>query len=77
MTLVAFMPWVLSAFTVLTMILAGRKKHYTWKVGLFAQLLWLVWILASQSWGLLPMNAVLWVIYFRNDREWSRLAPAR
>lgn len=35
------------------------------------QLLWLVWILASKSYGLLPMNLALWIVYGRNYLKWK------
>jgi len=72
----AYLPWLLSAITIYTMFLAGSKKKHTWAVGLFSQLLWLIWIIASASWGLLPMNLALWVVYTRNHLKWREPATA-
>lgn len=68
-----WLPWLLSAITIYTMFLAGSRKRYAWAVGLGNQLLWLVWIIASASWGLLPMNLALWVVYTRNHLKWQRV----
>lgn len=64
-------PYILSAITLYNMFLAGNKSKHTWIVGLFNQLLWLIWIVVSANWGLLPMNIGLWVIYTRNHLKWK------
>lgn len=71
-TLVFYMPWLLSAITIYMTILAGNKTRWAWAIGLVNQALWLVWIVASASWGLLPMNIALWIIYGRNHWKWMR-----
>lgn len=69
---VAYLPWLLSAVTIWMTLLAGNKHRHAWAVGLGNQGLWLGWIIASASWGLLPMNAALWAVYARNHLKWSR-----
>lgn len=69
--LVSFLPWGLSAVTIYMTVLAGNKSRWAWAVGLCNQALWLVWIIASASWGLLPMNLALWLVYGRNHIKWS------
>lgn len=66
-----WMPWLLSAITIYMMVLAGNKTRFAWSLGLGNQALWLVWILASESWGLLPMTAALTIVYIRNFMKWS------
>lgn len=66
------LPWLMSAVTVLTLVLAGNKHKNTWVLGLFNQALWLFWIIASGSWGFLPMNIALWVVYARNHIKWRK-----
>ena len=68
--IVKYLPWLLSIITIYMTILAGNKSRYAWAVGLFAQALWLVWILAAEAWGLVPMNLALWVVYARNHWKW-------
>ena len=70
--IVDYLPWLLSAITIWMTLLAGNLSRYAWAVGLFNQLLWLIWIAASGTWGMLPMNLALWAIYFRNHVKWSR-----
>jgi len=72
----AYLPWFLSAITIYMTVLAGNKSRYAWAIGLGNQALWLVWIFASGSWGLLPMNIALWAVYTRNHLKWSEANKA-
>lgn len=67
-----YLPFVLSGVTIWMTLLAGNKHRHAWAVGLGNQALWLVWIITSSAWGLLPMNAALWAVYARNHLKWSR-----
>ena len=69
--LVFWMPWILSAITIYMTVLAGNKNRYAWAIGLANQALWLIWIVASESWGLIPMNIALWIVYGRNHLKWN------
>lgn len=71
-TVVAYLPWFLSAVTIYMTVLAGNKSRHAWAVGLFNQAAWLVWIIMSETWGLLPMNFALWAVYGRNHIKWNR-----
>lgn len=71
-TIITYLPYLLSAITIYSMLLAGNKKRGAWLVGLVNQLLWLVWIVLSGAWGLLPMNIALWVVYARNYIKWTK-----
>ncbi len=68
--IIKYLPYLLSAITIYSMLLAGNKKKGAWLVGLANQFLWLVWIVLSSAWGLLPMNIALWVVYGRNYLKW-------
>ena len=68
---IKYLPYLLSAITIYSMLLAGNKRRGAWIVGLVNQLLWLVWIYLSGAWGLLPMNLALWVVYSRNYLKWK------
>lgn len=70
--IVAVLPWFLSALTIYMTVLAGNRHRHAWLIALGGQAVWLVWIVASGSWGLLPMNVALWVVYTRNHLKWSR-----
>ena len=69
--IINYLPYFLSANTIYTMLLAGNKKRGAWAFGLFGQLAWLVWIVLTEAWGLLPMNIALWFVYGRNYIKWK------
>lgn len=69
--IVTYLPYFLSACTSVQMFMAGRVHRHTWKLGLAVQALWLVWIVLSATWGFLPLNVVLWVVYYNNLRRWQ------
>lgn len=69
-----YLPWLLSAITIWMTVLAGNKHPSAWLVGLCNQALWLFWIITTGTWGLLPMNAALWIVYSRNHLKWRALA---
>lgn len=69
------MTWVLSALTITVMWLAGSKRRAAWSISLVNQCLWLGWILHEKHWGLLPMNAAMFVIAGRNWWLWRAVAP--
>jgi hypothetical protein len=79
-----YLPWLLSAITIWMNVLAGNKHKSAWAVGLVNQALWLVWIISTGTWGLLPMNFALWIVYGRNHWRWNtareqglEVAPAK
>ena len=67
---IAYMPWLLSAITLYMNVLAGNRARHAWAIGLVGQAGWLAWIVASATWGLLPMNIGLWWVYGRNHLKW-------
>lgn len=69
-TIAHYLPWLMSAITIWMTLMAGNKHPSAWAIGLFNQLLWLTWIVATASWGLLPMNIALWIVYGRNHMKW-------
>ena len=71
-----YLPWLLSAITIYMTVLAGNKHRNAWAFGLANQALWLVWIVTTGAWGLLPMNFALWIVYARNHLKWSRAQAA-
>lgn len=73
-TIAIYLPWVLSAITIWMTLLAGNKHRLAWLVGLGNQLLWLIWIVATGTWGLIPLNVALWIVYGRNHLKWQREA---
>ena len=70
--IVFWLPWFLSANTIYFTLLAGNRNKNAWILALIGQLFWLMWIIASESWGLLPMNIGMWVVYYRNYIKWKQ-----
>jgi hypothetical protein len=71
-----YLPWLLSAITIWMTLLAGNIHRSAWLVGLGNQALWLVWIVATGTWGLIPLNVALWIVYGRNHLKWRKAAAA-
>lgn len=66
----------MSTLTIYMTFLQGNKNAFGWVVGLFNQFLWLTFAIYTETWGLLPLNAALWILYIRNLRKW-RIDSAR
>jgi len=67
-----YLPWLLSAITIWMTLLAGNMHPRAWAVGLLNQALWLIWIVSTATWGLVPLNIVLWIVYARNHWKWNK-----
>jgi len=52
-------------------LLAGNNHPRAWAVGLGNQVLWITWIIASETWGLIPMSIALGIVYARNHFKWN------
>ena len=72
-----FLPWILSALTIWMTLLAGNMHRSAWLVGLANQALWLLWMIVSENWGLIPLNIALWIVYTRNHLKWKTKACDR
>lgn len=70
--IVTYLPWLLSAITILQTYLAGIKWKNTWLLALGNQFLWTVFIFASETWGLLPLTATMFILCVKNHIEWSK-----
>lgn len=70
--IVTYLPWFMSIVTIYMTFQAGNKNRWSWLIGLCNQVFWLTWIIASASWGLLPMTIVLTGLYLRNHMLWFR-----
>lgn len=57
---------ITSVLTLLTMYLAGNGDRLAWKVGLANNVFWWWFTILTGSWGLIPLNAALIIVYFRN-----------
>jgi hypothetical protein len=66
-----WLPWILSANTIVMTWLAGSLEPSAWAWGMWGQVGWTVWIIKTRTWGFLPMNLALWVVYMRNHLSWT------
>jgi fatty acid desaturase len=63
---------VQSCITIYMTLLAGNLKPHAWVFGLFNQVLWAFFIVATQSWGWVPMCLALTYVYFKNHLKWNK-----
>lgn len=69
--IVTYLPWLMSCMTIWMTLLAGNNHPRAWAVGLINQIFWITWIIASQTWGLIPMSIALAIVYARNHFKWN------
>ena len=65
---------LISIVTILYMYLLSRQIMSGLYVGLFAQGLWVAFIIHNEAWGLLPLNIVLWYICITGLIKWKQEA---
>jgi len=70
--IVLIVPWLTSAVAISMMWMTGNKDRRGWALSLFSQVLWLVFIITSKTWGLLPLNIAMWYLSIRNFIKWSK-----
>lgn len=70
--IVEYLPWGLSALSLVNSWMNGNRWRNVWLFGLFIQCLWLLWVLASGLWGFMPLTASLFFVYARNHLKWRR-----
>jgi hypothetical protein len=66
-----YLPWLLSAITLYSMVLIGRLDPAGWVLGLIGQGLWFVWAGVTRTWGFLPLTVALTVVYAQNLWLWT------
>ena len=70
---------VTSAGTLTHLWFVGRKVWWAWLIGLANQVVWAVFIVVFDAWGLLPLLVGMVVVMSTNAVQWHReaTAPAR
>lgn len=66
--------YILTAVGITGIWLAGRKSRVGWAVGLFAQVLWIVYAIATKQWGFIVSSLAYGTVYARNWIRWTREA---
>lgn len=72
LVLVKYLPWLISITTIYMIFLVGNKDIKGWIVSFFCQFLWAAFIIASSSWGLIPLNIAMWYLTARNYILWRK-----
>lgn len=63
--------FILMAFGVAGLYLAGKKNYWGWGLGLVAQALWASYAITTGQWGFLISAFVYGVVYARNFFKWA------
>lgn len=64
--------WALTAIGVLGLFLAGSKNRLGWMIGIFAQVLWFTYAIATSQYGFLFSAFAYAFVYTRNWIKWSK-----
>lgn len=64
------LPWGLSVATLAMNWAVGSRIKGAWAFGVVLQCAWLAWIIVTSTWGFLPMNLGLAIIFARNHYKW-------
>ena len=65
------MAWVLSFTSALMLWLMGNKSKWGPRVGLANQVLWCIYAIYIQEWGLLPGVVMYAIVHARNLIRWE------
>lgn len=68
-----YLPWLLSAITITSTVMAGNLNRWAWALSGLNQILWLTWIVNDwqRNQGFLAMNLVLAAVFLRNHLKWN------
>ena len=66
------MTWVLSATSLVMLWLMGRKVRWAPLLGIGNQVLWAIYIVTTEQWGLMPGVIAYTVIHILNAYKWMR-----
>lgn len=63
---------LLTAVGVLGIWLAGQRNCWGWALGVFAQLLWITYAIATQQWGFIGSALAYGFVYGRALYRWRK-----
>lgn len=68
------MTWslILAAVGILGLVIAGRKNAWGWFIGLSAQVLWIIYALATVQYGFILSALAYGFVYAQNFVRWRR-----
>lgn len=65
--------WILTFIGVSGLYLAGKKLWWAWLIGLFAQILWLSYAIATKQYGFIISAFAYGWVYAKNARSWKEV----
>lgn len=65
---------ILAVVGIFGLYIAGRRLWWGWLVGLGAQVLWIVYAIATRQWGFILSALAYGWVYGRNALRWQREA---
>jgi len=71
------MPYVLSVNTMFSMHYVGKLRTIGWALQLGGQFGWLLWMVVSQNFGFLLLNAFMWYVIIKNLLAWRKNPPSQ
>lgn len=67
-----YLTWIISAATIVQIYFAGNNVWWAWLITIGNQVLWLIFIVGTKSWGLIPLNIVMVFLGVRNCLKWFK-----
>jgi hypothetical protein len=65
------MSYVISIFSLISLWLVGNKNKWGWVVGILNQILWTIYAIRLQQWGLLIGVVAYTIVNVRNLIRWK------
>jgi hypothetical protein len=65
------MAWVLSGTSAVMLWLMGNKSKWGPRIGLANQVLWMIYAVYTEQWGLVPGIIIYAVVHVRNMAKWA------
>lgn len=69
--------YILTAGGILGIYLAGKKNMYGWALGLFMQVLWVIYAVQTKQYGFILSAIAYGIVYGMNFYRWHNDAPAK
>lgn len=64
--------WILSGTSAIMLWLMGNKTKWGPRIGIFNQVLWVIYAAWIEQWGLLPGVVIYTIIHIRNLIRWEK-----
>jgi hypothetical protein len=62
--------FILAGVGIIGLWIAGRKNAWGWAIGAGAQVLWIIYAVATQQWGFIASALAYGFVYIRNFVRW-------